>query len=127
MSTTSTRRPRKPIPTHRQFVRHLVRNVTIAVVFVAASLTLGAVGYHALAGLGWLDAYLNASMILTGMGPVAVLTTPGAKRFAIAYSLYSALAFLTVAAVIFGPMVGRLLHRLHLDLIDPDDAGSDRD
>ena len=63
MSTTSTRRPRKPLPTHRQFVLHLARNVTIAVVFVAASLTLGAVGYHALAGLGWLDAYLNAALI----------------------------------------------------------------
>lgn len=113
----------RALPSRRQFARHLVRNAGIVVLFVVLSLTLGAAGYHWLAGLGWLDAYLNASMILTGMGPVAPLTSPGAKVFAIFYTLYSAIAFLTVAAVLFGPMVARLLHRLHLDLSDDDGAG----
>jgi hypothetical protein len=95
---------------------HLARNGLLAVGFIALSLTLGACGYHWLGGIGWLDAFLNASMILTGMGPLATLSTSAAKLFAIAYTLYSALAFLTVAAVLFGPMVTRLVHRLHLDL-----------
>ncbi len=113
----------RALPSRRQFLRHLGRNALIVAAFIILSLTLGAAGYHWLAGLGWLDAYLNASMILTGMGPVAQLTTPGAKVFAIFYTLYSAIAFLTVAAVLFGPMVARLLHRLHLDLSDDDGAG----
>lgn len=110
----------RALPSRRQFARHLARNAGIVVLFVVLSLTLGAAGYHWLAGLAWLDAYLNASMILTGMGPVAELTSPGAKVFAILYTLYSAMAFLTVAAVLFGPMVSRLLHRFHLDLSDDD-------
>jgi hypothetical protein len=92
--------------------------------FVALSLTLGATGYRSLAHLAWLDAYLNAAMILTGMGPLATLTDPDAKLFAIAYSLYSAMAFLTVAAVILSPVVTRLLHSLHLDL-DSDGPSDD--
>lgn len=114
----------RALPSRRQFFRHLGRNALIVAGFIILSLTMGAAGYHWLAGLGWLDAYLNASMILTGMGPVAQLTTPGAKVFAIFYTLYSAIAFLTVAAVLFGPMVARLLHRLHLDLSDDGSGGA---
>lgn len=62
-----------------------------------------------------------------GHGPVATLTDPAAKVFAIAYTLYSAIAFLTVAAVLFGPVVTRLMHRLHLDLADDDSSGAPRD
>lgn len=93
-----------------------MRNGAMAGGFIALSLTLGAAGYRSLAHLPWIDAYLNAAMILTGMGPLAVLTDPAAKLFAIAYSLYSAIAFLTVAAVMLSPVVTRLLHKLHLDL-----------
>ena len=79
---------------------------------------IGTVGYHAFAGLGWLDAALNAAMILTGMGPMSPLTTPAAKAFGIAYALYSGVAFLTIVAVAFAPLAHRFLHRLHLDLYD---------
>lgn len=109
-------RVRRPLPSRRHFVAHLLRNGAVAGAFVAVSLTLGAAGYRSLAHLPWIDAYLNAAMILTGMGPLAVLTDPAAKLFAIAYALYSAMAFLTVAAVILSPVATRLLHRLHLDL-----------
>lgn len=114
-------RQRRPLPSRQHFIRHLSRNALIVVVFVAFSLTIGAFGYHSLAGLEWLDAYLNASMILTGMGPVATLAEPWAKVFAIFYTLYSALAFLTVAAVLFGPAINRMLHRFHLDMADEDE------
>jgi hypothetical protein len=114
-------RVRRALPTVRVFVRHLLRNVLLIAVFVAISLTLGASGYHWLVGLAWLDAYLNASMILTGMGPLAPLGTSGAKVFGIFYSLFSALAFLTVAAVLFGPLAHRMLHRFHLDVYGAED------
>lgn len=116
MSHHRSLRHRRPLPTRAHFARHLLRNGAVGVAFVIVSLSLGAVGYHALAGIGWLDAYLNASMILTGMGPMSPLQSPAAKLFAIFYTLYSALAFLTVAAVMLGPAVARLVHRMHLEM-----------
>lgn len=103
------------LPPRRGFLRLLLRNVLLAAGFIAISLGIGAAGYHWLAGLSWLDATLNASMILTGMGPVNALTEPSAKVFAVFYSLFSGVAFLTAAAVIFGPVVYRFLHRFHIE------------
>jgi hypothetical protein len=84
--------------------------------FIAFSLWAGAIGYRHFAHLGWVDAFYNASMILTGMGPVAVLTSDDAKIFATAYSIYSGVAFLTSVGVMFAPLVHRLFHRLHIDI-----------
>jgi hypothetical protein len=84
--------------------------------FIALSLWAGAIGYRHFAHLGWVDAFYNASMILTGMGPVAVLTSDDAKIFATAYSIYSGVAFLTSVGVMFAPLVHRLFHRLHIDI-----------
>lgn len=90
---------------------------------MAGSLALGVLGYHALAGLSWLDALVNASMILTGMGPVNEMTTVGAKLFASFYALFSGVAFLTIVAVLLAPAVHRFLHRFHLDLAgEPEDG-----
>jgi hypothetical protein len=86
--------------------------------FIAISLGLGAAGYHWFAGLPWLDATLNASMILTGMGPLAPLETRAAKWFGILYSLFSGVAFLTAVVILIGPIVQRFLHRFHLELYD---------
>ncbi|NJD20117.1 MAG: hypothetical protein FIA95_12650 [Gemmatimonadetes bacterium] len=116
MSHHRSLRHRRPLPPRAHFARHLLRNGAVGVAFVFFSLTLGAIGYHGLAGIGWLDAYLNAAMILTGMGPLAPLASPSAKLFGILYTLYSALAFLTTAAVLLGPAVARLIHRLHLEM-----------
>lgn len=111
------RRPaRRPLPSRARFFRHLLRNGALAAAFVASSLTIGAAGYHWYGGFRWLDAYLNAAMILTGMGPVDALTTDEAKLFAIAYTLYSGVAFLTVTAVLLAPVAVRVMHRFHLEL-----------
>ncbi|MEZ4455726.1 MAG: hypothetical protein R2882_04115 [Gemmatimonadales bacterium] len=115
MSSSSRSVPRLRLPSRRRFVLHLVRNGAGAVLFVGGSLVLGACGYHWFGELEWLDAFVNASMILTGMGPLAPMTGTPAKLFVIAYTLYSALTFLTVTALLFGPMAARLIHRLHLD------------
>ena len=97
-------------------VRRMARNGTIVLSFIAAALAIGAIGYHVLEGLSWLDATLNAAMILTGMGPVDRLNGPAAKVFAIVYSLFSAVFFLTMVAVLLAPALHHFLHRFHLDL-----------
>ena len=90
---------------------------------MAGSLALGVLGYHFLARLTWLDALVNASMILTGMGPVDQMTTVGAKLFASFYALFSGVAFLTIVAVLLAPAVHRFLHRFHLDLAGDSEDG----
>ena len=81
----------------------------------ALALGIGVVGYHYLGELEWLDALLNASMILGGMGPVDPLHKPGAKLFASGYASFSGLAFIGVASLLVAPFAHRLLHRFHLD------------
>jgi hypothetical protein len=100
----------------RVLVRRLVRNGAIFVVFIALALGLGATGYHVLDGLPWLDAVLNAAMILTGMGPVAPISTAPAKVFATFYALFSGVFFLTMVAVLLAPALHHFLQRFHLDL-----------
>jgi hypothetical protein len=97
------------------FVRRVLLNVLVAVALVGISWAIGIVGYHELEGLGWLDAALNAAMILGGMGPVDVLHTEAGKVFAMLYALYSGVVFLAVAALVFTPLAHRLLHRFHLE------------
>lgn len=108
------------LPSRSQFLRRMAFQSLFGLGAIAGSLAIGAVGYHAFAGLDWLDATLNASMILTGMGPIAPLETPAGKLFGIGYSLFSGVAFLTIAAVLMGPVVHRFLHRFHLDLYEDD-------
>ena len=105
-----------PLPPRRFFVQRMLRSAGIAAALVLGSLCLGSVGYHVFAGLPWLDATLNAAMILTGMGPVDPLQTTGAKLFGIFYALYSGVAFLTLMAVLLAPALHRFLHRFHLDI-----------
>jgi hypothetical protein len=110
-----------PLAPRAEYLRHLGRNGAIFMGGIAVSLGLGAVGYHAFEHLPWLDATLNASMILTGMGPVNPLTTAGGKVFGIFYALFSGVVFLSLVAVLLAPVLRRLLHRLHIDLYS--DAG----
>jgi hypothetical protein len=79
------------------------------------ALLIGILGYHYIAGFDWIDALLNASMILTGMGPVGPLTTTAAKIFASAYALFSGLVFISVIGVVLAPVMHRVLHRFHID------------
>lgn len=100
----------------RTLVRRLARNAGIVFGLILVALGIGATGYHTIAGLPWLDAVLNAAMILTGMGPVAVISGPAAKVFATIYALFSGVFFLTMVAVLLAPAVHHFLHRFHLDL-----------
>jgi len=87
----------------------------VSLLLIIVSLLIGVLGYHYLNGLGWLDALVNASMILTGMGPVDPLKNNIAKWFASAYAIFSGVAFLSIIAVLLAPAVHRFLHRLHVE------------
>jgi len=103
-------------PSARHLARRLAKTAAIVVGMVAAALAVGAVGYHELSDLPWLDATLNAAMILTGMGPVDHMVTPGAKIFAIVYALFGGLFFLSMVAVLLAPVAQHFLHRFHMEL-----------
>ena len=104
-----------PLAPRAEYLRHLGRNGAIFVGGVAISLGLGAIGYHEFERLPWLDATLNASMILSGMGPVDHMTTTAGKLFAALYALFSGVIFIGVMGIILAPWAHRLLHLTQLD------------
>ncbi len=97
------------------FYRRIVRHGGFAFIVILAALCLGVSGYHFIEDLPWVDALLNASMILGGMGPVAELKTTAGKLFASFYALFSGLVFITVAGILFAPVIHRFFHKFHLD------------
>lgn len=105
----------EPVLPVSQFVWRVARSVAIGLTLVAVSLGMGIVGYRRLLGLTWIDAFVNASLILSGMGPLAIPQSFGAKLFAGLYALYSGLAVLAIAGVTFAPLVHRFLHYLQAD------------
>lgn len=104
-----------PLLPRRHFQARMLQHVAAALGIVTVSLAVGTLGYWKLGGLGRLDAFMNASMILGGMGPVNELTTPGAKLFASFYALYSGIVFMVVAGLIAAPIFHRILHHFHLE------------
>ena len=108
--------------THSQlqakFVSHLRSNVQVALGLLGVSLLIGMAGYHWLAPMRWTDAFLNAAMLLGGMGPVDPLTNDSAKLFAGVYALYCGVVFLATAGLVIAPVGTHILHRFHLDRQD---------
>ena len=102
----------------REFRAHLRRKGLIAVAVLAGSLALGAVGYHVTEGTPWLDATLNASMLLAGEGPIGGLRSTAGKVFATFYALFSGIAFVTAVGVVGAPVLHRFLHHVHLDITE---------
>lgn len=99
----------------RQRRHSLLPSIAWSAGLVVLSLVIGMIGYAWFEGLGAVDAFLNAAMILGGMGPVATLTTTGGKIFAGAYALYSGLVVLIAAGLMLGPLMHNVLHRFHID------------
>ncbi len=97
------------------FRARLLKMAAIGFSLIAASLTVGMLGYHFIAGQSWPDSFLNAAMILSGMGPVGELKSTAAKIFAGTYALYSGLALILIAGIILSPIVHRFLHKFHLE------------
>jgi hypothetical protein len=106
------------------FVERMIRHGSIAGLLILASLAIGMTGYMFFEHLGFTDAFLNASMILGGMGPVAQIQSTGGKLFAGTYALYSGLVFLVVAGLLLAPVVHRVLHRFHWEISEGNDNKS---
>lgn len=105
-----------PLATRTEFRRRVVRHFGVGMLLIGGSLAIGILGYHYLEGMPWIDAYLNAAMLLGGMGPVAPELTHGAaKLFAGIYALYSGIVVIAAAGIILAPMFHRFLHRFHLE------------
>ena len=98
-----------------KFIQRLLQHLIVAALILVGGLGIGVLGYHYIGALNWVDALLNAAMILTGMGPVDVLHSDAAKLFASAYALFSGVIFLIGMGVVVAPLLHRLLHQFHLD------------
>lgn len=107
---------KKPLLPRKEFIRRQVRYAEFALLILLFSIGIGTGGYHYFGKLSWIDAFLNASMILTGMGPVDHLETKEGKMFSAFYALFSGISFLTFVGVLFAPVYHRFLHKLHLDI-----------
>ena len=106
----------QPVLARREFARRLARSFAAACLLIAVSLAGGMAGYHYIEGMAWIDAFANAAMILSGMGPLSPLQTWGGKLFAGLYALYSGLVLIAATGIILAPVVHRLLHRFHAEV-----------
>ncbi len=116
-----------PLLPRRGFLRRQLLHAGAGGLLVGAALGMGVLGYHLFAGLPWIDSLLNASMILGGMGPVDPVRSEGGKLFASFYALFSGIAFLVSAGVLFAPVLHRFLHRFHLDMEEEDGGQGPKD
>ena len=103
-----------PIP-RASFARRLGVHLGLAICLLLVSLGAGMVGYVQLERLSWMDAFLNSAMLLGGMGPVNLPQTEGGKLFAGIYALYAGLVFIVTAALVFTPILHRVIHHFHWD------------
>ncbi|MCI0436913.1 MAG: hypothetical protein L0271_25225 [Gemmatimonadetes bacterium] len=104
---------REPVIPHHRFLRRVATSLVLSLLVLGGALGVGMLGYHYFGKLSWLDAFLNAAMILSGMGPVDEIRGTSAKIFAGCYALFSGVVFLSMAAILFAPLLHRLLHRFH--------------
>ena len=102
------------VPTH-VFAWRLLSFLLFSLLVMSFALCLGVLGYHYFGKLDWIDALLNASMILSGMGPVDPLPDDAAKLFASMYALFSGVVFISTAGIILAPLFHRVLHRFHIE------------
>jgi hypothetical protein len=106
---------RQPLLPRREFARRLGRSIAVASLLIGVSLAGGMAGYHYIEDMAWIDAFANAAMILSGMGPLGTLQTWGGKLFAGLYALYSGLVLVAATGIVLAPVVHRLLHRFHAE------------
>lgn len=93
---------------------HVLRSSLLGLMLISGALGIGILGYHIFEEMPWIDAFLNASMILSGMGPVSKLVTPAGKIFAGMYALFSGLAFIGIVVIMLSPIVHKFFRKIHL-------------
>lgn len=97
------------------FAQHVARNTTIGLFFIAVALFIGMAGYHYTEQMSWVDSFMNASMILSGMGPATPLNTTAGKLFSGFYALFSGLAFIAIIVIILSPVIHAFFRKIHLE------------
>jgi hypothetical protein len=97
------------------FMQRMAAHVVLVVLLVLGVLSIGVIGYHFLADLPWVDSFLNASMILGGMGEIDPLPNTAAKVFASLYALFSGLVFIVIMGIFLAPIMHRVLHSFHME------------
>jgi hypothetical protein len=102
-----------PLLPFRLFLLRLLRSIGLGLIALCISLGIGMAGYHFYESLPWVDAFVNAAMILSGMGPLNPLYTTAGKIFAGCYALYSGLIFIIITGIILAPVIHRFFHQLH--------------
>jgi hypothetical protein len=106
---------RQPLAPRSVYYQRIYRNLVLSILFLTICLSIGVLGYHFFCNLTWIDALHNASMILSGMGPVAEIQTDGGKIFSSLYAIFSGVAFITNIGVLLAPAVHRFFHKLHVE------------
>jgi len=104
-----------PLLPRQAFLARLAFSVGLGFLMIAVSLGIGVMGYHTFENMPWVDAFANAAMILSGMGPLTTLQTNSGKLFAGFYALFSGLVFIVIIGLVFAPVVHRFLHKFHLE------------
>jgi len=94
---------------------HLTRNALIGLSLIAIALLIGMFGYHTTEGMSWVDAFMNAAMILSGMGPAEKIVSTNGKLFAGFYALFSGLAFVAIVAIMLAPAIHKFFRKIHLE------------
>ena len=106
----------RPLLKWSAFLRRFLLSSLLGGLLISVSLTIGTLGYRYFEHLSWLDAFANAAMILSGMGPLTQLTTDGGKIFVSFFALYSGLAVVLITGITFAPVIHRVLHKFHCDM-----------
>jgi hypothetical protein len=106
---------KQPVLPWPSFLHRAGRHLAWGLFAIVPAVGMGTAGYHVLGSLPWVDAFLNASMILGGMGPVDRMETPEAKLFSACYALFSGLVFIAVMGVVIAPWIHRMIHVMHVE------------
>lgn len=104
----------QPLASRRVFFKRIRKNLLYSGLIISASLLIGTVGYHTFSTCSWIDAFHNASMILSGMGPVITIDSFSGKVFSSFYALFSGIMFITNLGILLAPLLHRVMHYLHL-------------
>lgn len=115
-------RRREPLMTFTRFMLRMAAHMVVAIMLLMISLAIGVWGFMSFDALAPIDALLNSSMLLTGMGPVSDPSSDAGKLFATFYALYAGLIFLAAAGIFFAPILHRFLHHFHLEMAEEDAA-----
>ena len=105
----------EPLVSRSVFVKRVITSIAIGFIAIASAQVIRMLGYYVFEHMSWVDAFVNAAMILSGMGPLTPLNTDAGKLFAGFYALFSGLSFILIISIIFAPILHRFFHKLHLD------------